>query len=126
MVELIGYSGGGVLATLVSTRRNDVAKLITVASNLDTSAWTKHLGVSPLTYSINPATLGPDLVNIPQVHLIGGKDAIVPKNIVKSYLDHVGLDVSRHMRVYKNFDHDCCWGQNWSTISTVLRTSNEE
>lgn len=35
-LTLIGYSGGGTIAALLSDRRNDVRRLITIAGNLDT------------------------------------------------------------------------------------------
>jgi len=54
-VGIIGYSGGGAAASLITARRRDVRSLITIAANLDTDMWTKSLGVSPLKGSLNPA-----------------------------------------------------------------------
>jgi pimeloyl-ACP methyl ester carboxylesterase len=46
-IGLIGYSGGGALATLIAERRGDVAWLITIAANLDLAAWIRSRGIAP-------------------------------------------------------------------------------
>ncbi len=50
-LQLIGYSGGGAVVTLVASQRSDVISLVTIAGNLDHQTWTKHHKVSPLTGS---------------------------------------------------------------------------
>ncbi|WP_414683398.1 lipase family protein, partial [Methylophaga sp. UBA5088] len=54
-LRLIGYSGGGAIATLLAAERNDVDQLVTVTGNLDTTAWTEMQHISALTDSLNPA-----------------------------------------------------------------------
>lgn len=85
-VTLIGFSGGGALATLIAARRNDIDLLVTVAAPLDTDAFTAHHNVSQLTDSLNPAGVKPALITIPQIHISGEKDEIVPGTILDAYV----------------------------------------
>src|SRR5690606_9834760 len=43
-LRLVGYSGGGVLATLLAQRRDDVSELVTLAAPLAVNEWTASLG----------------------------------------------------------------------------------
>jgi hypothetical protein len=83
---LIGYSGGGAIATLLSAKRDDVKKLITIAGNLDTKKWTTLHNISPLNDSYNPADFYKELENVEQLHIIGSQDKIIPKEIFFSYI----------------------------------------
>ena len=84
-IKLIGYSGGGAVASLVSKKRNDVLELVTIAGNLDTDAWTDYHEISPLSGSLNPADYWQDLISVPQIYYVGGKDKIMPPSIAYSY-----------------------------------------
>lgn len=83
---LVGYSGGGAVATLSAASRNDVSTLITVAGNLDTAKWIELHRITPLDGSLNPADFSNTLEHIPQYHLIGKNDTVIPKDIYDSYL----------------------------------------
>ncbi len=85
-VHLVGYSGGGGLAVLVAARRSDVASIRTVAANLDTDAFTRLHQVSPMAGSLNPASVARRVETIPQLHLVGAADKIVPGEISRAYL----------------------------------------
>jgi len=115
-ITLVGYSGGGVIATLLAARRTDVEQLITVAANLDHAAWTTKHNVSPLTGSLNPASYPEALQQIPQIHFVGDKDRVVSADIVRSYLDKVGIPADSGLRIVPGFDHDCCWVERWSQL----------
>lgn len=115
-ITLVGYSGGGVIAALLAARRTDVIQLITVAANLDHAAWTTKHNVSPLTGSLNPASYPEALQKIPQIHFVGDKDRVVSADIVRSYLEKVGIPVDSGMRIVPGFDHDCCWVDRWSQL----------
>ena len=86
-IRLIGYSGGGTVAAILATKRNDVIDLRTVAGNLDIDAFVRVHEVTPLTGSLNPIDFANTLVNIPQVHFVGEKDDIITETISNSYLD---------------------------------------
>lgn len=105
---LIGYSGGGAIASLVSAQRKDISKLITIAGNLDTNKWTTMHNISKLDESLNPADFSKNLENIEQYHLIGNQDEIIPKEVFLSYYSKF----NRKDKInYSYFDatHNCCW-----------------
>lgn len=110
---LIGYSGGGAIATLIASRRNDVVRLITIAGNLDPVAWTQLHNVSPLTESLNPKDEWQSLVHIPQLHLVGGKDQIIPVEVAQSYQAAFPNSNKPEIRIIPSFDHHCCWLEEW-------------
>ncbi len=105
---LIGYSGGGAVAALVASKRDDINKLITVAGNLDINKWTKMHKINKLNGSLNPADFSKNLESIPQYHLIGKNDHIVPKDVFLSYKSN--FKIKENIR-YNLFDasHNCCW-----------------
>jgi hypothetical protein len=113
---LVGYSGGGAVAALVAARRDDVVRLITVAGNLDPQKWTQQLNVSSLTGSLNPADYWEKLVNIPQLHLVGGNDSSVPLFIAESYQARFPAGKKPEIKVVEGFDHHCCWSTQWPEL----------
>jgi alpha/beta hydrolase fold len=109
-LTLIGHSGGGAMAALVAARRRDVACFASIASPLDTTAWTQSIGVSPLRTSLNPADQAARLASIPQVHFTGAEDETVPPNSIARYLKSV--PAAREVRI-AGFDHDRYWVRDW-------------
>jgi hypothetical protein len=105
-VRLVGYSGGGTIATLIAARRKDVVCIVTVAAPLDTETWTAAIDISPLRYSLNPLTYAAQLAAVPQVHLAAADDALVPHHTLQRVRD--ALPQVR-VEVIEGFDHDCCW-----------------
>jgi len=82
---LVGYSGGGAIAAILSAKRKDIQNFITIVGNLDTHKWTAIHSISPLNGSLNPADFTKDLQNLPQVHYVGKNDKIIPLEIFQSY-----------------------------------------
>lgn len=115
-VALVGYSGGGAVAALVAARRGDVARLITVAANLDHAAWTAHHRLAPLSGSLNPADHAERLQSLPQVHFAGAKDRVVPPRIVEAYLARMDAGARARLVVVEGADHDCCWVEAWPDL----------
>lgn len=119
-LTLVGYSGGGVLATLLAARRDDVDVLITVAAPLAVAEWVTWHKASPLKGSVDPVELGEN-VRLPRsVHFVGGKDETVPPAIVERFVRRKG----GRMEVISGFDHECCWARDWSTL--LQRTMAKE
>jgi pimeloyl-ACP methyl ester carboxylesterase len=106
----IGYSGGGSLAVLLAQRLRESTGVVTVAANLDIDAWTDWHGDPRLVGSLNPAREPPLLDRIVQIHYAGGRDRLVPVDIVRR-----GMRGGR-LVVEPLFDHVCCWEQAWPTI----------
>ncbi len=88
-IKLIGYSGGGGIAAIITKRRDDVKKLITVAGNLNYKLFAKIHKITSMNGSINPVIVAKQIESIPQVHYVGSDDRIVPEQIVRSFSDKV-------------------------------------
>lgn len=118
--NLIGYSGGGAVATLLSSKRTDIKQLITIAGNLDINAWVKYHQITPLYDSLNPADYADSsLQNIPQMHFIGAKDNVMPFEIFQAYQQRFHNSTLIQYRVCD----ECTHTQNWlENASKVLQT----
>lgn len=108
-VRLIGFSGGGAIASILASKRGDVALLVTVAGNLDHQKWTELNHSEPLTGSLNPADFSKSLENVPQIHLIGENDDVVPGKVLSSYLSRMHRLDNVKSYVVEGADHTCCW-----------------
>lgn len=84
--ELVGYSGGGAVALLLAAARDDVLQVQTIAGNIDPQAWTELKHITPLTGSLNPVDYAERLAKVPQRHLIGMNDTVVPPGVSKAYM----------------------------------------
>lgn len=115
-IELIGYSGGGAIAALMAARRTDVAAFTTVAAPLDHAAWTSHHDVSPMTGSLNPVDFADKLRTVPQLHLVGDDDSVVPASIARAYEARMlGAQKLRIVPI-EDYDHYCCWARDWHRL----------
>jgi hypothetical protein len=112
-IELIGYSGGGVIAMLVASLRNDISRIVTVASNIDHESWSAWHGVSRLEGSLKPMNILMQLQDISQLHLWGDKDKVVPFKTQKLFVENSGVSKLFNYMVIPNFTHDCCWVDQW-------------
>jgi dienelactone hydrolase len=112
-IALVGYSGGGALGALVSARRTDVECLVSMASPLDTAAWTRAIGVSPLRESLNPADVAPSLATMRQTHFTGAADRVVPSATISRFIapQRAAKVINR-----EGFDHECCWADEWPQL----------
>jgi len=90
-IKLVGYSGGGGIAALITARRKDVNKLITISGNLNYKLFTKIHNLSPMNGSIDPITVANKIGSILQIHYVGADDDIIPERIVRSFSDNVTI-----------------------------------
>lgn len=120
-IELVGYSGGGVVAALLAARRDDVHRLVTVAANLDLGTWTTLQRLSPLPPSQDPVTFRDKLRAVPQIHMAGAADAVVPPAVLRSYAAALGPGAPVDVRIVPAFTHDCCWAHAWPRMVSELR-----
>lgn len=112
-LALVGYSGGGTVATLLAERLPQTVAVITLAANLDVTRWAQHHGYSPLEGSLDPARR-PDLpASIVQRHYAGGRDANVPAALLRAY---AAARPAAAMIEIADFDHVCCWREQWPRI----------
>ena len=113
-IHLVGFSGGGAVTCLLAADRQDVASLVTVAGLLDHAFWTKQKKYEPLTGSLNPADVTNQLVNIPQLHLYGKNDTVIPPEISQHFLHRANFAHARRMEV--NADHHSGCEQAWPAL----------
>jgi len=122
-IHLIGYSGGGGLAVLIAARRNDVATIRTVAGNIDHEAFTNLHRVTPMSQSMDPATVAGRINTITQWHFYGEDDKVVPKLIGESYLRKSGQRECSQIQVISGVSHVRGWEANWPRL--LQETSQE-
>lgn len=111
-LRLVGYSGGGVVAALVATEREDVIELITVASPLALSAWTAMRNLTPFDDASDPYQRNRSPIFGSATHFAGTRDAVVPPSIVKRFVDAQG----GRLVTMEGYDHQCCWVEAWSML----------
>lgn len=115
-VVLIGFSGGGALALLIATQRSDVIQVISVAGNIDLEAFLKHHKLSEMTGSLNPTTYWEKLQYIPQLHLVGKEDTVIPVVVAQSYLRHF-KDSPASIKIQEfSASHNKGWNLVWPKI----------
>ncbi len=114
--RLFGYSGGGAIAALLAARRDDISTLVTIAGNVDEKYWTKEHYVTPLYGSLNPADFSEKLSKVYQMHLIGEDDNIVGFGVFQSYLQRFKDKSQVNYKIFKGYNHHCCWEKNWKHI----------
>ncbi len=105
-LTLIGHSGGGTLAMLISPSVVEVHKLVTIAGNLDISAWAEKHGYSPLTGSLNPATQSNIPGGIEQYHYLGKQDRNIP---LQASLRFLKSQAGAHVMIVDHCAHADCW-----------------
>ena len=110
---LIGYSGGGTLAMLLAPRLGNRVRVVTIAANLDVSAWAVYHDFTPLTGSLDPADEAPLARRIAQLHLAGADDRRVPPWLVAPV---VARQPNAELVVLPGFDHRCCWEAQWPAL----------
>lgn len=109
---LIGYSGGGAIAALLSAKREDISTFITVAGNLDTDRWVSYHGLSTLDGSLNPAAFAGTLKMIPQYHLTGSNDTVIPEEIFISYRNTLA-ETENMYHIRYNATHTQHWPKHY-------------
>jgi hypothetical protein len=117
-IHLVGYSGGGALAVLIAARRHDVASLRTVAGNLDHAEVNRLHHVSAMPESLNAIDVARQVASIPQLHLSGADDSIVPPVIAQHF---VSVTASRcaHSQIVPGIKHEGDWARLWPELLTL-------
>lgn len=112
--ELIGYSGGAALALLLAMRRDDIALVQTLAGNLSPRHWAAHLNLTPLDGSLEPLDQRKRLAKVPQRHLLGDADRIIPLGLLKDYRLALGQADCLESVILPGVEHQLGWEQAWS------------
>ena len=94
-------------------RWRDTICLVSIASPLDTAAWTRAIGVSPLRISLNPLDHTAALIEVPQTHFTGARDAVVPPATIARFI----VPMKKAQVIARSeFDRDCCWVRDWREL----------
>ncbi|MCP1644932.1 pimeloyl-ACP methyl ester carboxylesterase [Pseudomonas citronellolis] len=113
--ELVGYSGGATLALLLAAQREDVAQVQTVAGNLSPRLWAQMKELSPLNGSLDPLDYRDQLAAIPQRHLVGDADDVVPTSLANAYLVRLHPYACSQVVLSPAADHQQGWEAFWKT-----------
>ena len=112
--ELVGYSGGATLALLLASRRDDVAQVQTLAGNLSPRQWVELQQLSPLKGSLEPLDERAHLARVPQRHLVGSADRVVPPVLLERYRQALGATRCLQSVVVPGADHTQGWEHAWA------------
>jgi pimeloyl-ACP methyl ester carboxylesterase len=115
-IRLVGYSGGGTLAVLLSDRITSVTEVITIAAPLDLKAWAHLRGASPPKASLDPIQHhkpGGASGITRYLHLVGGRDPVVP---IQQAVAYSARFPEEHFRTFPLYDHVCCWVRDWPNL----------
>jgi len=110
--SLYAHSGGAAIALLVAQRLPPADRIVTIGGNLDTDAWSRLHGYTPLSASENPATQLESRIGIPATHYVGSQDSNTPPSLVRAAAEKVGGEVV----VVEDYSHTCCWENFWEEI----------
>jgi len=119
---LTGYSGGAAVAAILAANRDDVKALRTIAGNLDYQTFTNYHKVSPLYASMDPINFAYEIRNIPQLHLVGGSDKIVPEIIFDSWAKTSDNPQCVKDYVVAGVTHEDGWLDEWNRLQTMYPT----
>jgi hypothetical protein len=115
-LRLFGYSGGGVLATLLAARRGDVEQLVTVAcaargGRMDV------LHQADAAARIARSDRSGDGAIAAGDAFVGGRDRIVPSRLVAVFAARTGGTLNE----VPDFDHQCCWSRDWRRLLEEIK-----
>lgn len=112
-LELVGFSGGGAVAVLLASGRDDIGNLRTVAGNLLPETVNAYHGVDALSGSLDPNEAAYKIGHLPQLHFASKEDAIIPPFISKRFAE--SLPCARAVSV-GSASHDKGWEEKWPTL----------
>jgi len=120
--NLIGYSGGGGIAAILTSMRSDVLSLRTVAGNLDHVKFNENHHVSPMSGSLNPRDAAAGTASVPQLHFIGGDDKIITPDIYESFhqaaIKHATGKTCMRNETVPGVTHGDGWLERWPQLLT--------
>lgn len=123
-LQLVGHSGGGALAVLLAARHKSITAITTVAGNLDLKAMAAYHKTPPLIGSEDPLHYAQQLRHLPQLHLSGSDDKIVPPKIAAGFVQLQNSPCSTQ-QILKGFTHEEGWLAIWPKIVQTAPTCNQ-
>lgn len=120
-ISLVGFSGGGGIAVLVAARNSHVKDMVTIAGNLDIENFSHYHEVYALKESLNPIDYAAQISYIPQLHISGGEDKIVPGHIADIYIKVSASDCVKG-KVFPDVTHTRGWKDVWKDVLRIPLT----
>lgn len=117
-IVLVGHSGGGLLASHLAGRRESVVGLITLAANLDLSAWVAYHGFTPEILTGTPPAPFPLRGGIVQLHVFGDLDLNVPMSVA---LDGLDQETQSAAILLEGVDHADGWVDGWLALRELFQ-----
>ncbi len=114
--NLIGYSGGAAIATLLASERNDIISIRTVAGVLDHEAHSTTTNTPRLSGSLNPVKESASLTQTPQYHFIGGQDNYVTPTVLHSYLQAMPPTNCVQTMLVQEAGYEDGWVSKWPDL----------
>jgi pimeloyl-ACP methyl ester carboxylesterase len=111
--DLVGYSGGGAIVTLLAAQRKDILTVRTVAGNLDIDTFSDIHDISRLQGSMNPAEHAAEITDVPQHHFVGAWDEVVTPIVFSSYAAAAGDRRCIRSTIVEEVDHENGWVNRW-------------
>ena len=119
-IRLVGFSGGGSVATLVAARRHDIVQLVTVSGNLNVTQWVLLHSLTPLD-GLDPIDVAKKLPRLPQLHFVGSADENTTLALVRSFADKIPKPNKAEVIVKEGNKHNCCWANQWPLLWPLIR-----
>ena len=116
-VSLVGFSGGGGIAILVAPYISKLKNIITIAGNLDIEAFADSHNAIKMSNSFNPLAFVNYVKNIPQIHISGSQDKVVPSLIAQKFTKKIGK-CAKHIVVH-NATHGNGWSNVWQKFTDI-------
>ncbi len=114
--NLIGYSGGAAIATMIAASRPDILSVRTVAGIMDNDAYAQASNQFPISKSKTAAQYASDLVKIPQYHFIGGQDKTVTPAVLSGYLRATPPTNCIQTLLVQEAEHEAGWVDKWPEL----------
>ncbi len=114
--SLVGYSGGGGIAVLIASRNQNVLDIVTIGGNLDINKFTSYHRSLPMSGSINPIHYAEEIKFVPQMHLSGELDRVVPPFIAQEYVEKSHSVCVKHQTI-QGATHSRNWEQFWQAYN---------
>ena len=112
-IILVGFSGGGALAALIASKRQDVSYLATVGGNLNLGCWVKKHNLSALSQSLDPLSMASSLASLPQRHVLGLEDKIIPRECLEEFCRYIAPE-NLELIIVSNLGHISTWHKIWN------------
>lgn len=109
--HITGFSGGAYIAFVLAAKRQDIARVTTVAGVLDPDDWTRFHGISALRVTDSPDVLLQHTSSTVFTHICGEDDDVTPCPLTHKIVERAAaMGFANHtIRIIKNAGHGDLW-----------------